>query len=189
VPLPHAVPRAAALVIREAANDHKPIIDVKTTFKQLKKPVSQKTERPRIKGTATEGIAGGSKVRQSYLLSPEEAAMAKVNLSGMNVEGFMHLRQQVEAALVERKTMLGKQLETLYGFDGERVTRNGRRRASGLKGRKVPAKYRSRSGETWAGRGAKPRWLVAAIRGGKKAEDFLIDKSARKGRKKHRSKR
>jgi DNA-binding protein H-NS len=60
---------------------------------------------------------------------------------------------------------------------------------SSLKGRKVPPKYRGPSGETWAGRGAKPRWLVAAIRGGKKLDDFLIDKSARKQRRKRRSKR
>ena len=44
-------------------------------------------------------------------------------------------------------------------------------------------------GETWAGRGVRPRWLVAAIKGGKKLDDFLIDKLARKGRKKRRSKR
>jgi hypothetical protein len=35
----------------------------------------------------------------------------------------------------------------------------------------------------------KPPWLVAAIKGGKKLDDFLIDKSARKGRKKRRPKR
>ena len=58
-----------------------------------------------------------------------------------------------------------------------------------MKGRKVPPKYRSRSGETWAGRGAKPTWLVAAIKGGKRLDDFLIDKSARKGWRKRRSKR
>ena len=58
-----------------------------------------------------------------------------------------------------------------------------------MKGRKVPPKYRGPSGETWAGRGVRPRWLVAAIKGGKKFDDFLIDKSARKGRKKGRRKR
>ena len=67
---------------------------------------------------------------------------------------------------------------------GPRVARGGR---SVLKGMKVPR--RGPSGETWAGRGARPRWLVAAIKGGKKLDDFLIDKSARKGRKKRRSKR
>jgi hypothetical protein len=42
---------------------------------------------------------------------------------------------------------------------------------------------------TWAGRGARPVWLVAAIKGGKKLDDFLIDKSPGKGRKKRRAKR
>ena len=60
---------------------------------------------------------------------------------------------------------------------------------SALKGRKVPPKYHGPSGETWAGRGARPRWLVAAIKGGKKLDEFLIDKSAGKGRRKRRSKR
>jgi DNA-binding protein H-NS len=62
-----------------------------------------------------------------------------------------------------------------------RLTRSG----STLKGTKVPRKYRGPSGETWAGRGAKPRWLVEAIKGGKKLDDFLIDK----GRRKRRAKR
>jgi len=55
---------------------------------------------------------------------------------------------------------------------------------SALKGRKVPPKYRSHSGDTWAGRGARPKWLVAAIKGGKKPDDFLIDKQRRKRRSK-----
>ena len=45
---------------------------------------------------------------------------------------------------------------------------------SSLKGKKVPPKYRSPSGDTWAGRGAKPRWMVAALKKGKKIESFLI---------------
>ena len=37
-------------------------------------------------------------------------------------------------------------------------------------------KYRNpeNPAETWAGRGLKPRWLVAAVKSGKKPEDFLI---------------
>ena len=113
--------------------------------------------------------------------------MPKVNLSGMNVEALMDLREQVGETLLERRAELQKQLarmEALVG--GRRVVRRG---GSALKGRKVPPKYRSRSGETWAGRGARPRWLVAAIKEGKKLDDFLIDKSGRKGRGKRRSKR
>ena len=113
--------------------------------------------------------------------------MPKVNLSGMTVEALMDLRNRVEARLVEHRAQLEKQLERMgRAVGGARVVRGG---GSALKGRKVPPKYRSRSGETWAGRGARPLWLVDAIKGGKKLDDFLIDKSARKGRKKRRSKR
>jgi hypothetical protein len=60
---------------------------------------------------------------------------------------------------------------------------------STLKGRKVPIKYRDKSGNTWAGRGAQPRWLTAAIKAGAKKDDFLVHKAARKVRKKRRSKK
>jgi DNA-binding protein H-NS len=105
----------------------------------------------------------------------------------MTVEALMDLRERVEARLVEHRVQLEKQLEERIAVvGGARVVRGG---GSAMKGRKVPPKYRGPSGETWAGRGARPRWLVAAIKGGKKLDDFLIDKSARKGRKKRRSKR
>jgi DNA-binding protein H-NS len=39
----------------------------------------------------------------------------------------------------------------------------------------VAAKYRDpASGNTWTGRGLKPRWLVAAIESGKALGDFVI---------------
>jgi len=114
--------------------------------------------------------------------------MAQVNLSGMTVDALMDLRERVEELLLKRRADIERQLRRMDGVvaDGARVARRGR---STLKGTKVPPKYRGPSGETWAGRGARPRWLAAATKGGKKLEDFLIDKSARRGRKKRRSKR
>jgi DNA-binding protein H-NS len=113
--------------------------------------------------------------------------MPKVNLSGMTIEALVGLRSQIEETFLKRRAEIENQLERMGAVvDGARVVRG---RRSTLKGRKVPPKYRSRSGETWAGRGAKPHWLVAAIKGGRKLDDFLIDKSAGKGRKKRRSKR
>ena len=109
--------------------------------------------------------------------------MAKVNLSGMTVEALMDLRKRVDEMLLERRAELEKQLEKIAVGGGRRGVVRGLQ--SALKGRKVPPKYRSPSGETWAGRGARPRWLVAAIKGGKKLDDFLIGK----GRRKRRSKR
>jgi len=109
--------------------------------------------------------------------------MAK--LTGMTIEALIDLRERVEEALLKRQAELQRQIERIAG---PHAVVQGRGGGSALKGRKVPPKYRSPSGETWAGRGAKPRWLVAAIKDGKKIEDFLIDKSARKERKKRRSK-
>ena len=103
--------------------------------------------------------------------------MAKINLSGMTVEALMDLRERVDETLHKRRTELQQQLAALG------VTRVVRGGGSVLKGRKVPPKYRSPKGETWAGRGARPRWLVAAIKRGKKLEDFLIDKTRKKRKK------
>jgi DNA-binding protein H-NS len=67
----------------------------------------------------------------------------------------------------------------------------GIRGVSKLKGKKVPAKYRGPQGETWAGRGARPRWLAEAIKAGESPEDFLIEKPsvvARKGKKRRAKK-
>src|SRR5262249_50984856 len=116
--------------------------------------------------------------------------MANVNLSGMTIEALMDLRKRVDETLHQRRADLEKQLErmdrAIAVVGGRRIVRGG---GSALKVKKAPPRYRGPSGETWAGRGARPRWLVAAIKGGKKLDDFLIDKSARKKRKKRRSKR
>src|SRR5437660_5674402 len=121
-----------------------------------------------------------------------EITMPKVNLSGMTVEALMDLRKRVDEMLLERRAELQKQLESMDRavalVGNRRVVRGGR---SALKGRKVPPKYRGPSGETWAGRGARPRWLSALIRQGRKLDEFAIDKAlaARKGRKARRKKK
>ena len=93
------------------------------------------------------------------------------SLKGMNVEALMRLRDQVEKRLLECRVEIEKQLAAFTGPKSN----SGK---SSLKGKKVPPKYRSPSGETWAGRGAKPRWMVAAMKKGKKIESFLIKKPA-----------
>src|SRR6266480_7990496 len=102
------------------------------------------------------------------------------SLKGMNVQALMSLRTQIDKRLLELRAELEKQLAALSPAKREAN--------SSLKGRKVPPKYRSRSGETWAGRGARPKWMVEALKKGKKPDDFLIDKSTHKGKRKRRSK-
>jgi DNA-binding protein H-NS len=104
------------------------------------------------------------------------------SLKGMNAQALLSLRDQIDKRLVELRAELEKQLAAITEGKSLGI-------GSSLKGRKVQPKYRSPSGETWAGRGARPRWLVAAIKRGKKIDDFLIDKSAGKRRRKRRSKR
>ena len=113
--------------------------------------------------------------------------MQKVNLSGMTLERSWTCESGYDEMLLQHRAEIEQQLVRMdRTIAGPRIVRGGR---SALKGRKVPPKYRGPSGKTSAGRGGRPRWLVAAIKGGKKLDDFLIDKSARKGRKKRRSKR
>jgi DNA-binding protein H-NS len=99
------------------------------------------------------------------------------NLKGMDVEALMNLRNRVDEMLVEHRAKLIEQLERIAVVGGRRVVRGG---GSALKGRKVAPKYRSRSGETWAGRGAKPKWMVDAMKKGRKLDDFLINRKAKR---------
>jgi DNA-binding protein H-NS len=107
-------------------------------------------------------------------------AMPRTKLSGMSVESLLQLRDDIGKELSRKATELQNQLARL----GSEVAPSRRGRGSALKGRRVPIKYRDRAGNTWAGRGARPRWLVAAIKEGKKLEDFAVEKTVRKRRKK-----
>ena len=98
--------------------------------------------------------------------------MPKPNLSAMSVDELLELRDAINKILDRKANELRSQLSMLG--------RPAIQRGSRLKGKKVLPKYRSPSGETWAGRGARPRWLVAAIKRGKKADDFLIKRKPKR---------
>jgi DNA-binding protein H-NS len=101
-----------------------------------------------------------------------------MNLKSMSLDRLADLRGQVEAALVakvaDQRRALESELSKISRFQvGGARTKSGR---GGLKGSSVAPKYRNpeNATETWAGRGLKPRWLTAAIKSGKKLEDFAI---------------
>ena len=112
-------------------------------------------------------------------------------LSLLSVEALFKLRDDVAAALSHRAEALKKELAAIGSDYAEvgRIAIYGRKRGSALKGRRAPIKYRDKQGNTWAGRGAQPRWLTAAIKAGAKRDDFLVDKSTSKRRKKVRRKK
>ena len=106
-----------------------------------------------------------------------------MQLKSMSLDKLVALRNQVEALLtakvVDQKRTLESELSKLSRFQGG----NGRSKfvlGRGAKGPVAP-KYRNPENpvETWAGRGLKPKWLTAAIKAGKKQEDFLISGSAK----------
>ena len=117
--------------------------------------------------------------------------MAAINIKSLDVDALLTLRGEIDKRLSDKRRDLEKQLSRLAaesqsngrgaGVSVPRVTvRTDGRRTSAMRGRKVPPKYRSPDGETWAGRGAQPRWLAAALKEGKKLEDFLIERSGRR---------
>jgi DNA-binding protein H-NS len=110
-----------------------------------------------------------------------------------------------------RLILVNRNVRILFSQDGERgrsteseLSKLGRFQGAGrgkaafgrggARGAVAP-KYRNPENlsETWAGRGLKPRWLTAAIKGGKKIEDFAIAGAAispkANGRKKGRKAR
>jgi DNA-binding protein H-NS len=103
--------------------------------------------------------------------------MAKQNLASMSIEALLKLRDDIGDALSRKADDLRSQLSRLGGGPVGKVRQG---RASALKGRKAPIKYRDRSGNVWSGRGAQPRWMTAAIKTGARREDFLVDKSAKR---------
>ena len=118
-------------------------------------------------------------------------------LKSMSVEKLVALKGQVEAMLsskiLEQRRALESELSKLDRFEGGigRAKSVGRGGARGV----VAPKYRNpdNPNETWAGRGLRPRWLAAAIKGGKSLEDFAIvgagATTAKPGRKPRKSKR
>jgi DNA-binding protein H-NS len=105
-----------------------------------------------------------------------------MNLKSMSLDRLAKLQSQVEAALVakvaDQRRTLESELSKISRFQvGGARTKSAR---GSLKGSSVPPKYRNpdNAAETWAGRGLKPRWLTAALKSGKKIEDFAIAGSA-----------
>src|SRR6476619_8432421 len=109
-------------------------------------------------------------------------------LASMSVEALLQLHDEIGSVLSRKAGQLQTQLAALSdgGWISSAKKAVGRPRGSKMKGRKVAPKYRNpkNRSETWAGRGAMPRWMAAEIKAGKKRDDFLIQKPAAKARKK-----
>jgi DNA-binding protein H-NS len=116
--------------------------------------------------------------------------MRGLKLKTMSFDDLIALRDNVLQIISERAASTRRELEerlaSIEGLGLGGAKRGAKTRGSKLKGRKVEPKYRNptNKNETWAGRGATPRWLRALLKEGHKLEEFAIGRPGRKpGRK------
>lgn len=111
--------------------------------------------------------------------------MKKINLEDMSTDDLWQLHEKVSKILSVRiaseKRELEKRLAYLNGgketiVQGAELTSRSGEDKPRRKYPRVFPKYRNPSmpSETWSGRGKQPRWLVAAIKSGRRIDDFKI---------------
>ena len=115
----------------------------------------------------------------------------KAELESMSLNDLWSLHEKISAILSARikaeKHELEKRLAVLNrGMDFVDQSGDSRPLQSGKARRKYPRvwpKYRNpQTSETWSGRGKRPLWLVAAMKSGRKIEEFRISDGSPKGR-------
>jgi DNA-binding protein H-NS len=95
-------------------------------------------------------------------MSYAELARVEMEVARLKIQKQNSERAEIRQKAIAMARAHGFELDELFGKGG--------------KG-KVAVKYRDpkNPGNTWTGRGRMPRWLAAALKGGKaKKEDFLV---------------
>jgi DNA-binding protein H-NS len=118
-----------------------------------------------------------SDIDRQYLRD-EDMANYGPRLSSLSIEALVKLRDDVSGVLSAKTIELRSQLRRLEGITVRGMSGRGGRRQHPSKGTKLAPKYRGPDGETWAGRGARPRWLQALLKQGGSLNDFLSTEAA-----------
>lgn len=109
--------------------------------------------------------------------------MAKVDLSGYNLNELKSLQGDVEKAINDREQKdvqkareqilaiakdAGISVEELLGASSKKVNKGS--------GKKVKPQYENPEDitQTWTGRGRQPKWIAEALAGGRKLDDFRM---------------
>jgi DNA-binding protein H-NS len=128
---------------------------------------------------------------QASLMNSHESAMRKPDLEAMDLDELWLIHEELTKILSERitaeKSELEKRLAKLNRVEkfGEVATPLSKtNRAPRRQYPKVLPKYCNplSPAETWSGRGKQPRWLVAALKNGRKLEEFEISNVERDAR-------
>jgi DNA-binding protein H-NS len=116
-------------------------------------------------------------------------AHKKIDFESWSLDELWTLHGEISGVLTARiraeKGELEKRLAalsrgTIVAGDLENLQPNGKPRR---RYPRVLPKYRNpQTSETWSGRGKRPRWLVAAVKSGRKIEEFRISEADTKAR-------
>ena len=102
--------------------------------------------------------------------------MTKTDIANLSIDELNSVIQNAESAIKDKqrkqRSSVVKQIRELAAGIGLTVELRTEKKVR----KSLPPKYRNpaNASETWKGRGPKPKWLKAAIAGGKKIEDLLI---------------
>jgi DNA-binding protein H-NS len=117
--------------------------------------------------------------------------MKESDFKSMTLGELWSLHEQIASVLVGKmvaeKTLLDQRLLQLASRAGGNATPAENTEKAANARRKYPRvlpKYRNpaQPAETWAGRGKQPRWLTAQLKSGKKLDDFRIQRSSNRRR-------
>lgn len=135
------------------------------SVEQIRKQIAklQEQERVALKKEAAGVIAKIKVAVEHYGLTPED-------IFGSGGVG----RPTSRLAGASRKSGVKRGKTSQRKGNGVSLDGATAKRASPAKGIKVAPKFKDDAGNTWSGRGSRPRWLRAAIEGGKKLEDFTV---------------
>jgi len=143
-------------------------IQLKNQIEKLQKEAETLRKRERA-----ETIANIKEAIAAYELTAEDLGLrgAAGGRRGRKSSGGKKV-----AAGAKRRGRPAKKASTSKGERGRKAGKKAARKSAGTDKRSVVApKYRDPStGATWTGRGKQPKWLAAAIKGGKELEDFKI---------------
>lgn len=134
-----------------------------------------------------------TRLMETTVADLSKMGVEELDLAELSVDDLLLLRERISQMLPNRVEVERRQLETRLArldrfkadepifntvdTDTMRIARGGR-----VVGERavVAPKYRNpeNSDETWSGRGRQPRWLVAALKKGKKLRDFAIVENA-----------
>lgn len=119
---------------------------------------------------------------------PQGTMSKKFELESMSLDNLWSLHEKISAILSTRikaeKHELEKRLAVLnrgIGQSSDSGSINGKPRRKYP--RVLPKYLNPQTSETWSGRGKRPRWLVAAMKSGRKIDEFRINEGNPKGRK------